>query len=430
MSTVIKVQDISKLYQLGQIGSGTLSRDLNRWWAKVRGKEDPFLKVGEVNNRAVKGNSEFIWSLKDINFEVQQGEVLGIIGKNGAGKSTLLKILSRITAPTTGVVNAKGRIASLLEVGTGFHPDLTGKENIYLNGAILGMRKAEIKRKFDEIVDFAGVARYVDTPVKRYSSGMMVRLGFAVAAYLEAEILVVDEVLAVGDAEFQNKAVGKMHDISSEGGRTVLFVSHNMSSVKSLCTRGMLLKHGGIDFMGDVSTTIDKYLTGDNDMADSGIIPIDLPREFWTGEARYLKVALKEISKEENKNEFYYRSSFIVELELEVLKEINDAVIQIMVGTFDGVRIVYHDSSKEYPKGVKFKQGKYKIKTFINEHMLPGSYSIYLGLTHTDRKTIEWIDRAYDFHILRTSYNPDEHYRWRNVWGYVLNDEPIEIKAL
>jgi lipopolysaccharide transport system ATP-binding protein len=429
MDTVIKVDNISKLYQLGQIGTGTLSRDLNRWWASVRGKEDPFQKLGEVNNRSVKGNSQFVWSLKDINFEVKQGEVLGIIGKNGAGKSTLLKILSQITAPTTGSVKAKGRIASLLEVGTGFHPDLTGRENIFLNGAILGMRKAEIKRKFDEIVEFAGVAKYVDTPVKRYSSGMTVRLGFAVAAYLEAEILVVDEVLAVGDAEFQNKAVGKMHDISADGGRTVLFVSHNMSSVKSLCTRGMLLKHGMIDHVGDVSETIDKYLTGDSDMADTGIIPVDLQRQYWTGEARYRRVVLKDIN-DNKKNEFYYRSPFIVELELEVMKEIQDAIVTIMIGTLDGLRIVYQDSSKEHPQGIKMKPGKYNVTTVMNEHLLPGSYSIYLGLVHTDRKTIEWLERAYDFHVLRTSVNADEHYRWRNLWGYVLNDKPIEIKPL
>lgn len=237
----IKIENLSKQYRLGVVGTGTLSHDLNRWWAKVRGKEDPFLKVGEVNDRATKGDSEFVWALQDINFEVKQGEVLGIIGKNGAGKSTLLKILSKVTGPTTGSIKARGRIASLLEVGTGFHPELTGRENIYLNGTILGMTKREVAQKLDEIVDFAGVARYLDTPVKRYSSGMMVRLGFAVAAHLEPEILVVDEVLAVGDAEFQKKAIGKMQDISKGEGRTILFVSHNMGSVKSLCDHGMVL---------------------------------------------------------------------------------------------------------------------------------------------------------------------------------------------
>lgn len=260
MTKVIKVENLSKAYQLGNYGTGTISRDLERTWARIRGKEDPFLKIGEVNNRVTKGESDVVWSLKDINFEVEQGDAVGIIGRNGAGKSTLLKILSRVTSPTTGSVKIKGRIASLLEVGTGFHPELSGRENIYLNGAILGMRKAEIKRKFDEIVDFAGVERYIDTPVKRYSSGMYVRLAFAVAAHLESEILIIDEVLAVGDAEFQKKCLGKMGDISKGEGRTVLFVSHNMDSVRSLCNTGIILKNGLVDFNGDINPAISRYL--------------------------------------------------------------------------------------------------------------------------------------------------------------------------
>ncbi len=256
----IKIENLSKQYRLGVIGTGTLSHDLNRFFARLLGKEDPYLKVGEVNDRTQKGQSDYVWALKDINLEVQQGEVLGIIGKNGAGKSTLLKILSKVTAPTTGSIKAKGRIASLLEVGTGFHPELTGRENIFLNGAILGMTKAEIRAKLDEIVAFAGIEKYVDTPVKRYSSGMMVRLGFAVAAHLEPEILVVDEVLAVGDAEFQKKAIGKMQDVSRNDGRTVLFVSHNMASVKSLCTRGIVLENGQLVFNGNVDDAVKKYL--------------------------------------------------------------------------------------------------------------------------------------------------------------------------
>jgi len=259
-NTAIKVENLSKQYRLGQVGTGTLSHDLNRWWHRVRGKEDPYLKIGESNDRSTVGNSEYVWALKDINFEVKQGEVLGIIGKNGAGKSTLLKILSKVTGPTTGSIKAKGRIASLLEVGTGFHPELTGRENIYLNGTILGMTKAEVSQKLDEIVDFAGIERYLDTPVKRYSSGMKVRLGFAVAAHLEPEILIVDEVLAVGDVEFQKKAVGKIQDVSTEGGRTVLFVSHNMGSVKSLCSRCMVLADGQVSFVGDTQGAVTAYL--------------------------------------------------------------------------------------------------------------------------------------------------------------------------
>lgn len=234
----------------------------------MRGKEDPYLKIGAVNDRSAKASADYVWALKDINFEVGQGEVLGIIGKNGAGKSTLLKILSRVTSPTTGVIKTKGRIASLLEVGTGFHPELTGRENIYLNGAILGMTKTEIASKIDEIIDFSGCAMYIDTPVKRYSSGMTVRLAFAVAAHLEPDILIVDEVLAVGDAEFQKKAIGKMQDISKGEGRTVLFVSHNMASINSLCTRGILMNNGGIEAVGDVPDIIEGYLNA-ADQADA-----------------------------------------------------------------------------------------------------------------------------------------------------------------
>ena len=258
---VIKVENLSKAYQIGQIGSGTLSRDIDRFWqTKILGKEDPFLKIGETNDRSVKGESDIVWSLKDINFEINQGEALGIIGKNGAGKSTLLKLLSRVTSPTTGEIKIKGRIASLLEVGTGFHPELSGRENIYLNGAILGMRKKEITRKLDEIIAFSGVERYIDTPVKRYSSGMYVRLAFAVAAHLESEILIVDEVLAVGDAEFQKKCLGKMGDISKGEGRTILFVSHNMNAIQNLCSKVIILNNGQINFNGNVDSGLKQYL--------------------------------------------------------------------------------------------------------------------------------------------------------------------------
>jgi lipopolysaccharide transport system ATP-binding protein len=258
----IQFENVGKLYHLGSVGTGTLSHDLNRWWqTKILRKEDPYLRIGETNDRAHRGNSDFVWALRDINLDVKQGEVVGIIGKNGAGKSTLLKLLSRVTAPTTGVIRARGRIASLLEVGTGFHQEMTGRENIYMNGAIMGMTRAEISRKLDAIVDFAGVERYLDTPVKRYSSGMTVRLGFAVAAFLEPEILVVDEVLAVGDAEFQKKAIGKMQDVSRGEGRTVLFVSHNMAAVRSLCQRGVVLENGGMVFDGEVNEAVDCYIS-------------------------------------------------------------------------------------------------------------------------------------------------------------------------
>jgi lipopolysaccharide transport system ATP-binding protein len=257
----IKVEGLGKQYRLGEIGTGTISHDLNRWWARLRGKEDPFATVGEVNDRTSKStNNDYVWSLRDINFEVKKGEVLGIIGRNGAGKSTLLKILSKVTAPTTGKIKVNGRIASLLEVGTGFHPELTGRENIFLNGAILGMTKTEIRSKFDEIVDFSGVERYIDTPVKRYSSGMYVRLAFAVSAFLEPEILIVDEVLAVGDAEFQKKCLGRMKDVSVNDGRTVLFVSHNMAAVKTLCTQGLFMSNGMRQSHGEIDKVLDEYM--------------------------------------------------------------------------------------------------------------------------------------------------------------------------
>lgn len=256
----IEINQVSKQYRLGNVGSKSFGQDVQRWWAKMKGQEDPFLKLGEANNRAVKGRSDFVWALQNIDFKVPQGEVLGIIGKNGAGKSTLLKLLSRVTAPTTGSIVARGRMASLLEVGTGFHPELTGRENIFLNGAILGMTKREIRAKLDEIIDFSGVERYIDTPVKRYSSGMYVRLAFAVAAHLEPEILVVDEVLAVGDADFQKKAIGKMKEVSKGDGRTVLFVSHNMASVKNLCTSGIVLENGQLTFSGTAEESVNYYL--------------------------------------------------------------------------------------------------------------------------------------------------------------------------
>ena len=278
---ILKAENISKQYRLGTVGTGTLSHDLNRWWHQIRGKEDPYLKIGDTNDRSTKGTSEYVWALQDINFEVERGEVVGIIGKNGAGKSTLLKILSKVTAPTTGSIKSRGRIASLLEVGTGFNPELTGKENIFLNGAILGMTKKQIASKLDEIVDFSGCERYIDTPVKRYSSGMTVRLAFAVAAFLEPEILVIDEVLAVGDAEFQKKAIGKMQAISREGGRTVLFVSHNMAAVKSLCTRGIVMENGKVILDDTIDNAISYYLSGGGEVINSKIFDDTLNNEVF-----------------------------------------------------------------------------------------------------------------------------------------------------
>ena len=293
---ILKAENISKQYRLGQVGTGTLSHDLNRWWHQVRGKENPYLKIGDTNDRSTKGESDYVWALQDISFEVERGEVLGIIGKNGAGKSTLLKILSRVTAPTTGKIQFGGRVASLLEVGTGFNGEMTGRENIYLNGAILGMTKKEIASKIDEIIDFSGCERYIDTPVKRYSSGMTVRLAFAVAAFLEPEILIIDEVLAVGDAEFQKKAIGKMQDISKQGGRTVLFVSHNMAAIEDLCHNCFLIENGKIKYRGKTEEILKIYSALNNVITANDFIEINFEFEnnnsIW-GLGESLKVIIK-----------------------------------------------------------------------------------------------------------------------------------------
>lgn len=323
---ILKAENISKQYRLGQVGTGTLSHDLNRWWHEIRGKENPYLKIGDTNDRSVKGNSDYVWALQDINFEVERGEVLGIIGKNGAGKSTLLKILSKVTAPTTGSIKSRGRIASLLEVGTGFNPELTGKENIFLNGAILGMTKKEITSKLDEIVEFSGCERYIDTPVKRYSSGMTVRLAFAVAAFLEPEILVVDEVLAVGDAEFQKKAIGKMQDISKGQGRTVLFVSHNMAAVKSLCTKGIVLENGLIKYNGSVEQALDIY-NSQNKLTESKIC--------WSSEEApgNEKAIIKSINVFSKSGFNYIEEDVFVEVFYENL--IEEQVLNVSISIFD-----------------------------------------------------------------------------------------------
>ncbi len=298
--TILEVHHLSKQYRLGQIGTGTLSHDLNRFWHKIRGKEDPYIKVSELNNRSKVTQGQYVWALQDINFKLKKGEVLGVIGKNGAGKSTLLKILARITSPTKGQIKLKGRMSALLEVGTGFHMELTGRENIYLNGAILGMTKSEVSEKLDEIVEFSGCAKYLDTPVKRYSSGMIVRLGFAVAAHLESEILIVDEVLAVGDQEFQNKSIGKMQDISSTG-RTVIFVSHNLNSIKNLCTKGLLIENGKAMFFGDINETIDKYLALGSVADSQSIVFEDNYPRIGNGYVKYDKVEIFANNKPTNK---------------------------------------------------------------------------------------------------------------------------------
>lgn len=343
--TAIEFQNVGKQYRLGLVGTGTLSHDLNRWWqTSILRKEDPYLKIGEINDRSTKGNSEYVWALKDISFKVEQGDVVGIIGKNGAGKSTLLKLLSHITAPSTGNITYRGRIASLLEVGTGFHPEMTARQNIYMNGSIMGMTKAEITRKLDEIVDFAGIERYIDTPVKRFSSGMTVRLGFSVAAFLEPEILVVDEVLAVGDAEFQKKAIGKMKDVSSAGGRTVLFVSHNMAAVRRLCNHGIVLDNGMICYHGGVNDAIDEYMKSGLDNFSS--LPLkDMPRGGKvSGDMLFTNIEFLD----ENNNTISPRcGKFLrIRLEIEVKNRIQACYISL------GIRSSYGDPMMTFPSNM------------------------------------------------------------------------------
>ncbi len=363
----IQAVNISKQYRLGETGTGTISHDLNRFWERIRGKDDPFLKIGESNDRSKKGESEYVWSLKDINFEIEKGDAVGIIGRNGAGKSTLLKLLSRVTKPTTGHFAVNGRIASLLEVGTGFNPEMTGRENIFLNGAILGMRKAEIKRKFDEIVDFAGVERYIDTPVKRYSSGMYVRLAFAVAAHLESEILIVDEVLAVGDAEFQKKCLGKMDDVSKGEGRTVLFVSHDLNAVSGLCNYGIVLSNGLVDFSGNIREAVSKYI------ADENTLPYYTNSETVENRQLYIQEIKVVDKKGDTKNEFHYNEQIYLQFDLVLKNKIPNTNFFVTILDYKKRRVF----SCEYPtlkerlilciEANTLVRGSYTINAFINE---------------------------------------------------------------
>jgi lipopolysaccharide transport system ATP-binding protein len=421
--SAIRLENISKLYRLGEIGTGTLSHDLNRWWARVRGKEDPFAKIGTLNDRTAKGG-DYAWALKDISFDVKQGQVLGVIGKNGAGKSTLLKILSRVTTPSTGNIYVKGRIASLLEVGTGFHPELTGKENIYLNGAILGMTKAEIKRKFDEIVDFAGVAKYIGTPVKRYSSGMYVRLAFAVAAHLESEILIVDEVLAVGDAEFQAKCIGKMGEVSSKEGRTVLFVSHNMSSIKRLCEECVLLQNGYVEMKGKTDAIIAKYIEGTNSFTN-GEIGRDTYRPYSTGQAFFDVLQLRNEDGDIT-NQFYYKEKISARIVLSVEQDLTESMLlSILISTRESEPIVFNEH--HLPRLAK---GKYEIDVWFDTSFMPGNYSVLPTLSLEKGKTLDWVERAADFTVDKISKDKSSDYVWNDIHGHVYDKSRFEIKNL
>ena len=391
---VIKAENISKQYRLGLVGTGTVKDDMKRWWYNLRGKEDPFLKIGEANDRASKGESDYVWSLRDINFEINQGDSVGIIGRNGAGKSTLLKILSQVTQPTTGKIYTKGRIASLLEVGTGFHPEMTGRENIYLNGAILGMRNYEITRKIDEIIAFSGVERYIDTPVKRYSSGMYVRLAFAVAAHLESEILIVDEVLAVGDAEFQKKCLGKMNDVSKGEGRTVLFVSHNIAAVNNLCNKVIMLDNGQVVFAGDTDKGIDYYLKSNHDSGyvgkyskaenvNSGIMDIAL----------FGKNAIA-------KTEFEFDESILIKFKIKLEEKYLNAHLGFRV-IDKKERVIF--TSEQKMEGVINTAGEHIITVNIPANILvPSSFKLTFGLHIPNVYLIDYLEECLSFEIVET----------------------------
>lgn len=416
MSLAISLQNISKAYQLGVFNTGSLATDIARWWALKRGKEDPFLKIGEENDRSSKGESNIVWSLKELTFDIHQGERIGIIGRNGAGKSTLLKVLSQITHPTTGQMKLKGKVASLLEVGTGFHPELTGRENVFLNGAILGMRSMEIKRKFDEIVAFSGVERYIDTPVKRYSSGMYVRLAFAVAAHLDSDILIVDEVLAVGDAEFQKKCLGKMDELGAGNGRTILFVSHNMASIKALCQKSIFLDKGKIQRIGETNNVISEYLSAYVPLKSHDGNILEGLSLHGTGEARFTRFL--PIKNGIGCNEFFFGEKPKCLIELKVKKDIPNAALAIMIISIYGETIAMATPDKYY-KSIKLGEGKYRFEVVFNDILMPGDYSFSLSIAENNSGgSIDFIESAGSIKILKESISKDLDYPWNVVHGF------------
>lgn len=428
MSVAISINNISKAYQLGIINTGSFSTDLKRWWDLKRGREDPFLKIAEDNDRSSSSSSNVVWSLKDVSFDVQQGDSIGIIGRNGAGKSTLLKILSQVTHPTTGQIKIKGKVASLLEVGTGFHPELTGRENVFLNGAILGMRKHEIKQKFDEIVAFSGVERYIDTPVKRYSSGMYVRLAFAVAANLESDILIVDEVLAVGDAEFQKKCMGKMNQLGKSSGRTILFVSHNMAAIKSLCNKSVFLEKGKVKNSGETGDVIGQYLsayappqTGD------GLIPKGLSLHG-TGEARYTRfqVTKNGIGCED----FFFGEKPTLVAEVQVNENISDAIIGIHLVNMYGEKVFMLTPDKNY-KSISLEKGKYQFTVLIDEILMPGEYSFNLSISkYNSGSDTDFLESIGTLRVMRDSIDHALDYPWATVHGFLKPHSEWNVKHI
>ncbi len=413
MTTVIQFENLSKLYRLGTVGTGTLSHDLNRWWHRIRGKEDPYSVVGQINDRTAGRNSaeadrDYVWALKDICLDVQQGEILGIIGRNGAGKSTLLKILSKITAPTRGVIRTRGRIASLLEVGTGFHPELTGRENIYLNGAILGMKRREITEQLDDIADFSGCSRYLDTPVKRYSSGMLVRLGFAVAAHLRCEILIVDEVLAVGDFEFQKACISRMEDIGQEG-RTILLVSHNLSTITSLASRCCLLVQGEIAACGSPADVVARYTQ----------LLSEQKAEF-RGAIR--SAAVRAVDGAGHPQMVPLGGAVRFTVEYETPEEPSAPVIGIGINTLSGERVLSVNSNQN-PERLRLGRRGQVHCTIDQLPLPPGRYSATVILNEHGARDIDVVEHAATFEVIDAPFGHDRtgfhagvcvaHSRWQ-----------------
>ncbi len=424
MSVAIEFNHVGKQYRLGLVGTGTLSHDLNRWWqTSILGKEDPYLKIGDVNDRASAATSDYVWALRDIDFKVEQGDVVGIIGKNGAGKSTLLKLLSKVTGPTVGTIRARGRIASLLEVGTGFHGEMTGRENIYMNGAILGMTKAEIDAKLDEIIAFSGCEKYIDTPVKRYSSGMTVRLGFAVAAFLEPEILVVDEVLAVGDAEFQKKAIGKMQDVAGHG-RTVLFVSHNMNSVRRLCKTGVVLKNGNMDFIGTVDECVERYIADDyNELRRYSVITNEMRESGCSGEITIEEARLLN-------DPAFVGSDEPIEIELTLHRHFSraqDCRYSVNIFDFTDVRILGYVSER---LPIPQDRDVFKVRLKLSNHSLTARrYKLSLNVGYK-----EFGDIVHNFDVVNKGVlsfevkyicksKKIEYLNWNPNWGAIIHQE-------
>ena len=424
MLTAIEFDHVSKQYRLGLVSTKTLSHDIRRFWiTNVLHREDPYLKIGEVNDRSTKGASEYVWALRDIDFKVEQGDVVGIIGKNGAGKSTLLKLLSRVTGPTTGTIRAHGRIGSLLEVGTGFHGEMTGRENIFMNGAILGMTRQEIQSKLDEIIDFSGCERYIDTPVKRYSSGMTVRLGFAVAAFLEPEILVVDEVLAVGDAEFQKKAIGKMKDVSQGQGRTVLFVSHNMNSIRQLCKHGVVLNQGSVEFKGTADQAVDFYLS---DRMNTHTYVNPNPND--TDPMKY--VVILSIECKDGVAKFCTTDSISFDLALRANRSINGCRVNLTISTMDDLPIGTVISAETFD----IKEDEIKtVRVTLHDHNMTcgeykASFSVGTGRYNEIINDFQVVMDAVCFEIEKYSKIEGQGYaQWHRQWGSIYLPHKLEV---